>query len=101
MVFCAEMEKVREIRNDVMHFDPDGIDEEQYDQLRIFVVARRIGRVSANDCINYASQRRKVCTARAPSNGMRRQLIATHVSQVPFNLAYSIRQSSDKCGRVG
>ncbi|MBC2859861.1 CBS domain-containing protein [Stappia sp. 28M-7] len=36
VVFCAEMDKVREIRNDVMHFDPDGIDEEQYDQLRRF-----------------------------------------------------------------
>lgn len=35
-VFCAEMDMVREIRNDVMHFDPDGIDEEQYDQLRRF-----------------------------------------------------------------
>ena len=35
-VFCSEMDKVREIRNDVMHFDPDGIDEEQYDQLRRF-----------------------------------------------------------------
>jgi hypothetical protein len=30
------MDKVREIRNDVMHFDPDGIDEDQYDQLRRF-----------------------------------------------------------------
>lgn len=36
IVFCTEMDKVREIRNDVMHFDPDGIDEEQYDQLRRF-----------------------------------------------------------------
>lgn len=36
VVFCTEMDKVREIRNDVMHFDPDGIDEEQYDQLRRF-----------------------------------------------------------------
>jgi CBS domain-containing protein len=36
VVFCAEMDKVREIRNDVMHFDPDGIDDEQYDQLRRF-----------------------------------------------------------------
>jgi CBS domain-containing protein len=35
-VFCEEMDRVREIRNDVMHFDPDGIDEEQYDQLRRF-----------------------------------------------------------------
>lgn len=35
-VFCDEMEKVRQIRNDVMHFDPDGIEEDQYDQLRRF-----------------------------------------------------------------
>ena len=35
-VFCGEMNMVREIRNDVMHFDPDGIDEEQYRQLRQF-----------------------------------------------------------------
>lgn len=36
VVFCSEMDQVREIRNDVMHFDPDGIDEEQFDQLRRF-----------------------------------------------------------------
>lgn len=36
VVFCAELDKVRDVRNDVMHFDPDGIDEEQYDQLRRF-----------------------------------------------------------------
>lgn len=36
VVFCAEMNKVREIRNDVMHFDPDGIEDEHYDQLRRF-----------------------------------------------------------------
>lgn len=35
-VFCGEMELVRKIRNDVMHFDPDGIDDTQYDQLRRF-----------------------------------------------------------------
>lgn len=35
-VFCLEMNPVASIRNDVMHFDPDGIDEEQYDQLRRF-----------------------------------------------------------------
>ncbi len=36
VVFCDEMNKVREIRNDVMHFDPDGIEEAQYEQLRRF-----------------------------------------------------------------
>lgn len=35
-IFCSELEKVRVVRNDVMHFDPDGIDDEQYDQLRRF-----------------------------------------------------------------
>lgn len=45
VVFCAEMDKVREIRNDVMHFDPDGIDEEQYDQLRRF--SRLMGELEA------------------------------------------------------
>ncbi|MFP3385714.1 CBS domain-containing protein [Tritonibacter sp. SIMBA_163] len=35
-VFCDEMNSVREIRNDVMHFDPDGIEDEHYDQLRRF-----------------------------------------------------------------
>lgn len=34
--FIKEMDKVREIRNDVMHFDPDGIEEEQFVQLRRF-----------------------------------------------------------------
>ena len=35
-VFCGKMNMAREIRNDVMHFDQDGIDEEQYKQLRQF-----------------------------------------------------------------
>ena len=34
--FCSKMNDVRIIRNDVMHFDPDGIDDEQFDQLRKF-----------------------------------------------------------------
>lgn len=34
--FIKEMDKVREIRNDVMHFDPDGIEEDQFQQLRKF-----------------------------------------------------------------
>lgn len=35
-VFCAALDEVRQIRNDVMHFDPDGIDEQQEDRLRKF-----------------------------------------------------------------
>ncbi len=34
--FVKELDKVREIRNDVMHFDPDGIGEEHLDSLRRF-----------------------------------------------------------------
>lgn len=36
VTFIKEMDKVREIRNDVMHFDPDGIEEEQFLQLKKF-----------------------------------------------------------------
>lgn len=36
VTFIKEMDKVREIRNDVMHFDPDGIEDEQFQQLRKF-----------------------------------------------------------------
>jgi CBS domain-containing protein len=35
-VFCAQLNKVREIRNDVMHFDPDGIPPADLEQLRDF-----------------------------------------------------------------
>ena len=35
-VFVEELEGVREIRNDIMHFDPDGIDDKQMDRLRRF-----------------------------------------------------------------
>lgn len=34
--FIGYLEEIRQIRNDVMHFDPDGIDEEQLDKLRSF-----------------------------------------------------------------
>lgn len=35
-IFIKEIDKVRDIRNDVMHFDPDGIDDDEYVQLRKF-----------------------------------------------------------------
>jgi predicted transcriptional regulator len=35
-VFCAQLNKVREIRNDVMHFDPDGILPADLERLRDF-----------------------------------------------------------------
>ena len=34
--FIGYLEEIRQIRNDVMHFEPDGIDEEQLDKLRSF-----------------------------------------------------------------
>jgi hypothetical protein len=37
--FIAALEKVRQIRNDVMHFDPDGIPDEDLDYLRVFTLA--------------------------------------------------------------
>ena len=36
-IFINNLDKVREIRNDVMHFDPDGITESDLDALRKFV----------------------------------------------------------------
>lgn len=35
-VFCNLLDKVREIRNDVMHFDPDGVPPEDLERLRYF-----------------------------------------------------------------
>ncbi|MFT4078609.1 CBS domain-containing protein [Rhodomicrobium sp.] len=35
-VFCQSLDAVRKIRNDVMHFDPDGIEPEELQQLRQF-----------------------------------------------------------------
>jgi hypothetical protein len=34
--FIKRLEKIREIRNDVMHFDPDGLEEEDLNTLREF-----------------------------------------------------------------
>ena len=34
VLFCQYLEEVREIRNDVMHFDPDGVDEANLEKLR-------------------------------------------------------------------
>jgi CBS domain len=36
-IFTDELEKIRRIRNEVMHFDPDGISEEDLLTLRLFV----------------------------------------------------------------
>ena len=36
-IFTKELDKVRIIRNDVMHFDPDGISEENHELLHNFV----------------------------------------------------------------
>jgi hypothetical protein len=35
-IFIDKLDKIREIRNDVMHFDPDGITESELDTLRKF-----------------------------------------------------------------
>lgn len=35
--FVKELDRVREVRNDVMHFDPDPISDEDHDALRAFV----------------------------------------------------------------
>lgn len=35
--FCEQLEKVREIRNNIMHFDPDGLVYENIEDLRNFV----------------------------------------------------------------
>tara|TARA_R110000868_G_scaffold7112_4_gene38878 strand:- start:4515 stop:5570 length:1056 start_codon:yes stop_codon:yes gene_type:complete len=46
--FIKEMDKVREVRNDVVHFDPDGIEEDQFLQLRKFShFLTRLERLSA------------------------------------------------------
>lgn len=35
-VFCKDLDKVRQIRNDITHFDPDGIDPADLEKLRDF-----------------------------------------------------------------
>lgn len=36
-IFCAELDKIRIIRNNIMHFDPDGLEDESTETLRNFV----------------------------------------------------------------
>lgn len=36
-IFCGQLDRVRSIRNDVMHFDPDGVPDEDLSFLRKFV----------------------------------------------------------------
>jgi CBS domain-containing protein len=46
--FVKTLEEIRRIRNDVMHFDPDGIPEEDIGKLRAFVrLMQRLARVGA------------------------------------------------------
>lgn len=35
--FCEHLEKIKDVRNNIMHFDPDGLDEVSIDTLRNFV----------------------------------------------------------------
>ena len=44
-MFCKDLDKIRRIRNDVMHFDPDGVSDEDLEALRDF--ARFIKRIAA------------------------------------------------------
>lgn len=41
-IFISQLEKVREIRNDVMHFDPDGIEDDARETLRDFAKFLRV-----------------------------------------------------------
>ena len=41
-MFIRQLEKVREIRNDVMHFDPDGIEDDALEVLRDFAKFLRV-----------------------------------------------------------
>ncbi|HRE76292.1 MAG TPA: CBS domain-containing protein [Flavobacterium sp.] len=36
-IFCSELDKIRIIRNNIMHFDPDGLETESTETLRNFV----------------------------------------------------------------
>ena len=50
-VFCEQLERVRTIRNDVMHFDPDGIPPEDLDHLRRVVqFLRRLDEIRLSEC---------------------------------------------------
>lgn len=36
--FITQLNSIREIRNDVMHFDPQGIDSENFEKLKLFMI---------------------------------------------------------------
>jgi hypothetical protein len=36
-IFCEYLEKIKNVRNNIMHFDPDGLDDKSIDTLREFV----------------------------------------------------------------
>jgi hypothetical protein len=36
VMFCKDLDVIREIRNDITHFDPDGITDEELERLRDF-----------------------------------------------------------------
>jgi CBS domain-containing protein len=49
-LFIRDLDKVRRIRNDVMHFDPEGIDEADIKELRDFVAfLQRLRELKTND----------------------------------------------------
>jgi hypothetical protein len=46
--FVAYLERVREIRNDTMHFDPDGVDKDDLKELRDFAgLLKQVKQLSA------------------------------------------------------
>jgi len=48
-IFCKDLDRIRRIRNDVMHFDPDGISLEDIDALRDFTeFLKTIRSITAN-----------------------------------------------------
>jgi len=47
-LFIKKLDEIRRIRNDVMHFDPDGIPDQDIDKLRDFVrLMQSLARVGA------------------------------------------------------
>ncbi len=51
IMFIKELDDVRIIRNAVMHFDPDGLTDEQFDQLNnVWAFLRRLRQTSARPC---------------------------------------------------
>src|SRR5262249_15957989 len=49
VAFCSELDRVRAIRNDIMHFDPDGIPPDDLTRLRNF--ARFLQRLQSLDVV--------------------------------------------------